>query len=103
MTDLDYREVWFKDKIVGAIAQDIQAKIYVRAKDKHFERILKSFISPIKVDETIVEGDVSVSNKRIVLINETEWISVMEQGIPPNFFVSMVDKTNLIDFNKMDF
>jgi hypothetical protein len=103
MTNLDYREVWYKDKIVGAIAQDTQAKIYVRAIDNHFELILSAFIGPISIETTSIEGDISVSGRQVVLPSTTKWLSILDQGIPPEYFVSIIDKTNLTDFNKMDF
>lgn len=101
MTELDYREIWFIDKLIGYIGQDKESEIYTKALNEQAELILNSFISPIAVDITEIEGDVSVSGKVIVLPQSNEWLAALDQGVPPQYFISMIYKTTKKAFEEL--
>ncbi len=93
MVNLDFREIWFEDKLIGRIGQKESGEIIFTSM-KGFKQIMKSFIAPIKIEIAAIEGDISVSDSRIVLLTDTDWLAVLDQGLPPEYFVTTIQKLN---------
>ena len=94
---IDYAEIYKDGKLFGYIGQSTNGKIYVRG-NKSNSRILMTFVSPIKIDIAVIEGDVSVSNSEIMFVEDPNWITYMEYNLPAEYNSSNLMQTTLAKF-----
>ena len=99
---MDYRYVHKDDKLIGYIAQD-KSEILVHEVDKQSEKLIRILITPIKIDVASVESDVSVSNREIILLNDSRWLYYLEYAVPYNFYISPIKKIDKKAFYSLRF
>ena len=103
MVELDYREILFIVELIGVIGQNIEGKIFINAKSGQFEKVLRSFIAPIKVEEAVIEDDISVSSSRVVLPSNTKWLAALDQGLPPEYLALNIQTITKKEFDELEF
>lgn len=99
---IDYIEVYYDGDLIGYIGQDIEGEIHYRAKDDDIERILNSFVSPIRVESAYVEGSVSVSKSEIMLVENPDWINYLEYNLPSHYTSSTLYQTSPERFSELE-
>lgn len=86
---LRYREVWRDFDLIGYVAQDENGKVYSKSMDKKFDKILNTFLTPVKVDIANVESSiVSISESKIIPLNDVNWIGYMVYSLPVDYFAT---------------
>jgi len=94
--------VYKDDQFIGLIGQNKQGKILVRGIDKNAEIILKALQTPIKVDLADEIGDLVLSQSRVLLVEDPDWIVYMEYGLPFDFYVTTTRPTSENSFKAFD-
>ncbi len=99
---IDYRILYKDEKVLGLLGQDKEGSIETNTKDELSDKILKSLIKPLKINETDVIGDFIITKSRIVLTSEIDWLVHIEYDLPFNFYATPIQQTSKKTFIAFD-